>query len=413
LQLCELAFPIAFVAILVAIKNSVKNSEGFQSEIIEATYPSAAYKPLTFRDYVTALQAEHKCVEGINDLTGQFDFWITGVPNQGYNWQIPFVKCDSRRCERDGEDAQQYCQFGIIGVSGSDANDVGGQLRVDDFTAWLYVEYPELMSNMPFDFDIVKKFNEPQAMDDYVKSSDYGKTGNPKIVMGIVFDGNREFDYKYSLRQNSTNFNSPESEWQPATRTTPDTNRLFKNYAKDDYDVCYALDGAAEQGWLQESCTGQYLYNGILTFQRLLGDFILSDSGAEENGYFVAESGVTYSSFPTFQYEESGFSATLVVSCRLGIVLSFALRLRDRRLTRCIRCSFVYRNGGSPGSAWCALSGCRNDFLYLLRERARSERTLKDDECNGIRYWLVVVRNFLSVPHSYRDDCVGCLYGAV
>lgn len=47
--------------------------------------------------------------------------------------------------------------------------------------------------------------------------------------------------------------------------------------------------------------------NGVLTFQRLVGDFILSDSGAVENGYNVAESSVSFSSFPTFAYEESGF----------------------------------------------------------------------------------------------------------
>ena len=47
--------------------------------------------------------------------------------------------------------------------------------------------------------------------------------------------------------------------------------------------------------------------NGVLTIQRLIGDFILSDSGAAESGYHVAESGVSFSSFPTFAYEESGF----------------------------------------------------------------------------------------------------------
>jgi len=305
LQFCELALPIAFVAILVAIKNAVKDTEGFQAETINATYPEAAWTPLTFRDYVTAMQAEHTCIEGINNQTGQLDFWITGVPNQGYNWQVPFVKCDSRRCERNGEDAQEYCQFGIIGVSPSDANDVGGQSRVDDFTSWLYGEYPELSSSI--DYDVVKNFADPQQMNEYVTSSDYGKTGNPKIIMGIVFEGNDERNYKYTLRQNRTNFNSPESEWNPATITTPNTNRLFKHYAKDDEDVCIPMDGAAEQGWLQESCTGQYVYNGVLTFQRLVHDFILHDSSAEGNGYFVAQSGVAYSKFPTFTYEDSGF----------------------------------------------------------------------------------------------------------
>ena len=301
MQFCELALPIAFVAILVAIKNAVKDTEGFQAETINATFPEIAYTPLTFRDYVTAMQAEHTCIGDGSD------FYITGVPDQGYNWQVPFVKCDSRRCEQHGEDAQEYCQFGIIGVSPSDANDVGGQSRVDDFTAWLFDEYRELSSSI--DYDVVKNFADPQQMNEYVTSGDYGKTGNPKIIMGIVFEGNNDGNYKYTLRQNRTNFNSPESEWNPATITTPDTNRLFKHYAKDDQDVCIPMDGAAEQGpkHLQESCTGQYVYNGVLAFQRLVHDFILHDSTAEENGYFVAESGVAYSKFPTFEYEESGF----------------------------------------------------------------------------------------------------------
>lgn len=255
-----MALPVAFVAVLVAIKNAVKNSDGFQTETVNATFPEFAYTPLTFRDYVTAMQAKHKCIEGVNPRTGQLDFWITGVPDQGDNWQVPFVKCDSRRCKQDGEDATEYCQFGVVGVSGSQAGDFGGLSRARDFTTWLYSKYPELKTTMPFDYDIVMEFVEgPQGMDDYVKDEDYGKAGKPKLVMGVAFSGNETFEYKYSLRQNSTNFNAPESEWRPAVTTTPDTGRLFKHYAKHDEDVCLFQDGEAEQGWLQDSCTGRYL----------------------------------------------------------------------------------------------------------------------------------------------------------
>jgi len=55
------------------------------------------------------------------------------------------------------------------------------------------------------------------------------------------------------------------------------------------------------------SLSSVLLDNGILTFQRLVGDFILFDSGATDEGYSVAESGVSFSVFPTFEYEESGF----------------------------------------------------------------------------------------------------------
>ena len=258
-QFLELALPVAFMAILVAIKNSVKNSEGFQAETINATFPEIAYKPFSFRDYVTAMQATHKCVEGINPETGALDFAITGVPLQGANWTVPFVKCDSRRCTQNGEDATEFCEFGIIAVSGSNSTDVGGRSRSVDFTTWLYDQYPELRTSMSFTYPIVKLFNTSQEMNDYVKDKDYGQPTIPKIVMGIVFEGNGLLDYKYTLRQNSTNFNSPESEWRPAVTTTPDTGRLFKDYAKDDWDVCISQDGEAQQGWLQESCTGRYL----------------------------------------------------------------------------------------------------------------------------------------------------------
>jgi len=207
------------------------------------------------------MQATHTCIEGLNPETGQPDFWITGLPNQGYNWQVPFVKCDSRRCKENGENATKYCQFGLIGVSGSSTTDVGGQTRATDFTTWLYETYPELVDRMPFDYELVKEFKDPQEMNDYIKNDDYGKSGSPKLVMGVVFEGNEALDYKYTLRQNSTNFNSPESEWAPAVTTTPDTGRLLRNYARNDQDVCTEQDGEAKQGpgYLQFSCTGRYL----------------------------------------------------------------------------------------------------------------------------------------------------------
>ena len=83
-----MALPVAFVLILVAIKNAVvkdDNSDNFQSQIIEAVYPNASYTALSFQDYVTALQATRRCVERIDDPdTGKSSFWITGIPDQGY-----------------------------------------------------------------------------------------------------------------------------------------------------------------------------------------------------------------------------------------------------------------------------------------------------------------------------------------
>jgi ABC-2 family transporter protein len=334
-QLLELALPVVFVAFLLAIKNAVKNTEGFKAETIPAEYPgeNKTFKALTFGDYVTAMQAKRQCVDITTPEMKTKTFWITGIPKRGENWQVPFVKCDSRRCKEDGEDALSYCQYGAIGVAGADA---GGLDRADAFRKWLLKEYPALATSMPFDFDIVNTFSDSKSMDDYVKSESYGDPGTPKLAMGIVWTGNETRNYIYSLRQNSTNFNAPEAEWKPTSFTTPNTNRLLASYAKDDNDVCVPMGGTPKQGWLEKSCTGQYVYNGLLTFQRLVGDFILADSGAKSQGYFVSESGVSFVPFPTFPYQKSGFYGDLggKCLCQESDLRLFGLRrLRSRHLS--------------------------------------------------------------------------------
>lgn len=79
-----MALPTMFVLILVAIKNAAKNNSDFQSRTVEAVYPNASYKALSFQDYVTAMQATRQCVEIVDPNTGGFNFWITGIPDQGY-----------------------------------------------------------------------------------------------------------------------------------------------------------------------------------------------------------------------------------------------------------------------------------------------------------------------------------------
>jgi hypothetical protein len=229
------------------------------------------------------------------------------------NWQVPFIKCDSRKCDDKvhGHDAQPFCQYSMIGVTGGSVDDIGGHDRAKNFTQWLYATYPALQMNMPFDFPFVRHFQDPQGMDNYVKGKDYGNVDNPLLAMGIVWEGSDPSNYIYRLRQNSTNFNSPEAQWRPGTKTTPATNRLFVKYAKNDNEVCIPDDGTPKQGWLENSCTGQYVYNGVLTIQRLVGDYILEVSGAKRNGYFVAEAGVSFVPFPSFAYEEAGFYGEL------------------------------------------------------------------------------------------------------
>lgn len=53
------------------------------------------------------------------------------------------------------------------------------------------------------------------------------------------------------------------------------------------------------------------MYNGVLTVQRLVGDFILNHTGAAADGYRVSESGVQFVQFPTEAYEQSGFYSAI------------------------------------------------------------------------------------------------------
>lgn len=260
-QILEIGLPIAFVGILLAIKNSVQGTSSFAPKVIEPTFPpnEVAYTPLSFGDYVIALQATRVCVGG-----GE-DFNITGIYNGGENWQVPMVKCDSRRCKVNGESALPYCEFGAVGVAPSATTDAGGQARALDFAVWLYETYPALYNRsgeLPFSFQVVQNFSSPTEIDDYVESEAYGSDEmHPKLVMAVVFEGNDVNAYKYSLRQNSTNFNAPEAESRPTARTTPSTSTLFASYAKTDFEVCTsASDGAPDQGILTNSCTGLYLY---------------------------------------------------------------------------------------------------------------------------------------------------------
>jgi hypothetical protein len=312
---------MAFVGILVLIKGAVENGDDFLVDTVPAFLPNEfmTYTPLSFTDYVTALQASRTCVlkssrrKTHNDTERQDDFLISGISQNGYNWQVPFVKCDSYQCKYDGQDALPLCEFGAIGVAPSSPSDGGGAARVEDFQDWLYTKYPILKTRvgLPFDFDFVQHFGSPGEMDDYVKRSSYGSsTDFPKIVMGIVFEGNDPQKYFYSLRQNSTNFNAPEKANRPATMTTPDTAIKFDNFARNDFEVCSPIDSTPRLGPLGTSCTGQYLYNGVLTFQRLVGDYILNRTGAAEK-YTVDDAGVKFVQFPTKPYEDSGFYASI------------------------------------------------------------------------------------------------------
>lgn len=330
-----MVLPIFFVAILVLIKGAVENSEGFESEVVPAFYPGNkdTVIPFTFTDYVTAIQAQRFCtkfdlddldredLEGFEGFTptgadaGNEDaYGITGIADMGYNWPVPFVKCDSRKCKADGVNASDYCQYFALGLAPSSATDTVGLEQAQAFGKYIMDRYPQLdadAEDKTFLFDFIQYFDSDEDVENEVKSGDYGDGDKPKLAMAIIFDGtDSTVNYNYRLRLNSTNFNSPEAEGRPATSTTPPTDTKFKSFAKRD-EECVTEDGTPWLGPYESSCTGQYIYNGALPLQRLIGDWIMEETGAKDKGYYVSEHGVEYAAFPTNEYEEDGFYAAI------------------------------------------------------------------------------------------------------
>jgi ABC-2 family transporter protein len=322
LKLLEIALPIAFCGLLLWIKNLAEDSTSFIPTVIPADIPddSDVMQPLSFTDYVTAIVAKRVCV-----ARDETSFTISGLPLESYNWQVPFVKCDSRACQYDGEEAYPYCVYPILALAPNDKDDLQGLERVYEFQTYLTDRYPQLydtnMTHFPNDYDFVQVFESNDAIHKYVKSNDYGNTGHEQIGVAVIFEGNDESQVKYSIRVNSTNINAPESEGRAGVTTTPNTAQLFDTYAKSDR-VCTTEGGAATQGPFEYSCTGQYIYNGFLATQRLVQDFVLENvTAAKDQGYFVAEHGVRFMRFPAKPFETKGFYAELALYMPLLMTL--------------------------------------------------------------------------------------------
>ena len=321
-QLFEFILPVAFVGILVGIKKAVENTETFKPRVVPASYPSAdeVLRGYFFLDYLTSLSAEKRCMAG----WGPTGFLISGI--DPYNNPVPFMRCDSRKCQSVGEDAVPYCEFSILALAPSDEDDVLAEQRVDGFMTYLGQTYPQLLdaSNFPFGHKFIQKFTSQSVLEQYVQHSDYGVTQNmPKVAVAVVFDSKDGTvnDYSYTIRVNSTGYNSPENEGRPASPTTPSTAKLFESFAKTPQEACPLQGGTPSPGYYGYSCVGQYLYNGALSIQRLVDDYILDATGAAASGAYVAENGVSFVYFPEPEYTEEGFYATISQFVPLLIVL--------------------------------------------------------------------------------------------
>mmetsp|Transcript_38849 Transcript_38849/g.85269 ORF Transcript_38849/g.85269 Transcript_38849/m.85269 type:complete len:2010 (+) Transcript_38849:258-6287(+) len=324
--LFEFALPIAAFGILVGIKKAVENTDSFAPKVVEAKYPTAdeVLRGYSFLDYLTALQADKICVVPGLGPTG---YSVSGL--DPYNNPTPFVRCDSRQCQAPGESALPYCEYSILALAPSSGDDVLADERVDAFMDYLGDTYPQLLdaSNFPFQHLFVQKFDSSDEIEAYVTHEDYGKTLDtttmPKIGVAVVFDSTSgdENEYNYVIRVNSTGYNSPENDGRPASRTTPSTARLFDGFAKTPEAACSLDGGSPSPGYSGSTCAGQYLYNGALTVQRMVDDYIIDATGAAQNGAFVAENGVSFGYFPEPSYVEEGFYGFVAAFVPLLVVL--------------------------------------------------------------------------------------------
>mmetsp|Transcript_15759 Transcript_15759/g.36132 ORF Transcript_15759/g.36132 Transcript_15759/m.36132 type:complete len:762 (-) Transcript_15759:2199-4484(-) len=414
----EIALPVGFVAVLLGIKAATENSgDGLTSDKIPAIIPGneRVFRPLSFQDYLTASQATRICVE---DDDGEFS--ISGMPFQGSNWMVPMVKCDNRKCDTDGQDASDFCEYAMLALSG---DNEGGMDRAEDFVSWVKARYPEIESSMPFEFDAVQTFPTPGAMNDYVRSSNYGKSGFPKMFMGIVWESDDADSFDYRLRVNQTNFNNPKDEARPGARTTPDTEIWTESFSKSDSDTCIEDDGMPDLGPFQSSCTGLYMYNGALTIQRLVGDYIIDKTGAADGGYAVSESGVQFVQFPTTPYEEQGFFSDIgdygpILVC-LGLLypvasmIGFVTREKELRQKELMKMMSITES--EIGWAWW-LTFFSFNFINVILCTIVTNNLYDKTEVNYLFiYWLLTfwaVINFCACVSTFTSrSTVGVLIG--
>ena len=272
------------------------------------------------------------CVQAGNFVPSRGGMTITGMDS--FAWYVPLLKCDATKCTEVGESAEPFCERKMVGLTGD-------RDRMESFLNWIVAEYPA-----EEDLQVFRVFDAPEDMDAYVESRFYGRTDHdgtyyPKMAMGIVLDSTDDGDnvWSYQLRPNSTNFNVPVGENDesfPGAVSMPDTSRTTDAYARSEDDACDVGLAEVNPG-TASSCVRQYEENGVLTFQRLLHDFILNQTATDGSSDQHRVASVSYVPFPTREYESENF--------------------------------FSYVAGESIvvcGVVWCDVSCCIQHHVYVL-----------------------------------------------
>ena len=215
IQLIEFFLPAFCVAILYIIKWDLQQdpNSSLKSTTYPATYPGAddVIIPLSFQDYVTALQANRTCIpdptaDPLQKVLGLAPLVISGIDFQ--DWPVPFVFCNSYYCSEMDEDATKFCTYKTLALAPMDSNDAGQLDSMRKFKSFIEEKYPQVTdkSLLPFEHDFIRTFNSNDEINEYVTSDKY----YPKIAIGVVFSGKGGKSYDYTIRTNSTNYNSEE-----------------------------------------------------------------------------------------------------------------------------------------------------------------------------------------------------------
>ena len=292
------------ISILLIIKESLKDDDFFKPKVIPAQLPNTSMKTFTFLDYVTAVKTKRQCekmplnmkIRIISEGEPSTKCTVSGV--NPLNWPVPFLKCDSRKCDLNGSECTNttaVCEVLTLAIAPAKTDE---RDRAEAFERYIYETYPQIDGT-----NMIRRFDSSEDIDAYVRDVDYGNINEtetfpdpakPSIAVAVIFGGS-EKDYVYSIRANSTNFNVPAMAGRPAMQTHPNTKRSFDFTARNPKNVCQLEGGTSHNGKREDRCTSQYMYNGVLPIQRLVDDFILHDTGANVR---VGESGVSFADFP-------------------------------------------------------------------------------------------------------------------
>lgn len=183
-QLIEFFLPALCVAALYFIKLDLQSdpNSSLKAVTVPASYPDAnsVIIPLSFQDYVTALQAKRVCIvdpsaDAFEKIFGLASLVISGIDYE--TWPVPFVFCQSYNCKERGEDATKYCTYRTLALAPMNEGSTGEVQRLLRFKQYVETRYPQLTNSslLPFEYDFIQIFDSNDDLQSYVTSEQYGE----------------------------------------------------------------------------------------------------------------------------------------------------------------------------------------------------------------------------------------------